>query len=71
MFERSVNPEGSETTKTDSSKWKGFERSVNPEGSETPHLANKLSSMFERSVNPEGSETEQNIVTACLGLREV
>ena len=35
MFERSVNPEGSETPATITRNENMFERSVNPEGSET------------------------------------
>ena len=58
-FERSVNPEGSETNIIITAWSDMFERSVNPEGSETNIIITAWSDMFERSVNPEGSETNR------------
>ena len=62
-FERSVNPEGSETCGMYYGFNLSFERSVNPEGSETLTLLCNNVTPFERSVNPEGSETNNKNIS--------
>ncbi len=71
LFERSVNPEGSETTYPLSYTLIMFERSVNPEGSETASGNITNATEFERSVNPEGSETFCLVLIDNSRLREV
>ncbi len=70
-FERSVNPEGSETFTESFFFIAQFERSVNPEGSETIQSLRLSITAFERSVNPEGSETVLRNSRPAVCLREV
>ena len=70
-FESSVNSDGTQTLRAQSTHARRFESSVNSDGTQTFHRLNLDWLMFESSVNSDGTQTEYRGVMQEAGSRAV